>query len=58
MAADCISKAQSDAAYGDKGIAMKNSVRYDGDGGQDKKFEGEAPAKSDSAQLVQYTGRQ
>lgn len=45
-------------SMGDKGIAMKNSIRYDGDGGQTKKFEGEAPAKTDGAALVQYTGRQ
>lgn len=58
MAADCISKAQANAAYGDKGIAIKNSVKFDGDRGQSMKFEGLPPKENDSAKLAQYTGRQ
>jgi hypothetical protein len=45
-------------SMGDKGIAMKNNARYDGDSGQGEKFEGMAPSKSDNAATAQYTGRQ
>ena len=43
-------------ALGDKGIAMKNSTRFDGDSGQGEKFEGEAPTKGDSASQTEYSG--
>lgn len=58
MAADCISKSQTNAAYGDRGIAIKSSVKFEGDAAQNKKFEGLAPKENDSAKLAQYTGRQ
>jgi hypothetical protein len=60
MAADCISIKQSDSlrAYGDRGIAIKSSQKFEGPANQTKKFEGLAPEKSDSAALAQYTGRQ
>lgn len=48
----------SDGSMGDEGIAMKNSTRDDGDGGQSKKFEGVAPQRSSSASQVQFSGRQ
>ena len=67
MAEDCMSNAQRiqaglntniDASYGDKGIALKNNPRYEGDSGQSKAEEGLAPLKTASAALVQQTGRQ
>lgn len=48
----------NDGAMGDENIAMKNSTRYDGDGGQSKKFEGLAPTKNANASQAQFTGRQ
>ena len=48
----------NDGAMGDQDIAMKNSPRYDGDGGQSKKFEGLTPQKSSPASQVQFSGRQ
>jgi hypothetical protein len=45
-------------SMGDDGIALKNNVKFDGDSGQGKKFEGLAPEKADGASTVQYTGRQ
>ena len=47
-----------DGSMGDKGIAMKNNTRYDGDSGQGKKFEGLSADKTASASQVQYSGRQ
>jgi len=49
---------ETNSAMGDRGIAMKTDSRFDGDRGQNKKFEGLAPAPSDSARLAQQTGRQ
>lgn len=45
-------------SMGDQGIAMQSNTKYDGDNGQDQKFEGMAPAKLDKASTVEYTGRQ
>lgn len=45
-------------AYGDKGLTIQASAKFDGDNGQSKKFEGLAPTELDSAATVQYTGRQ
>ena len=56
MCVECL--ANQNAAMGDKGIAIKDDPRYDGDQGQDKKFEGMAPGKTDSAKTVENTGRQ
>jgi len=48
----------SNGSMGDKGIAMKNSLKYDGDNGQDKKFEGLAPETTANAAQVENSGRQ
>lgn len=45
-------------SLGDKGVAIKASLRYEGDNGQDKKFEGIAPGKTASAAEAEETGRQ
>lgn len=50
--------ARNYGSMGDEGVAIKSSTRYDGDNGQNQKFEGTAPAKLDSGAVVQYTGRQ
>lgn len=45
-------------ALGDKGLAIKTSVRYEGLGEQSEKFEGMGPTKTASAAEAEYTGRQ
>jgi hypothetical protein len=45
-------------ALGDKGLAIKTSVRFEGLGAQSQKFEGMAPEKTASASEAEYTGRQ
>jgi hypothetical protein len=47
-----------ESSMGDKGIAMKNNPKFDGDGEQNMKFEGMAPKRIASATEAQYTGRQ
>lgn len=57
MARDCLSIAQ-ESSMGDKGIAIKNNPRYDGDSGEGKKFEGTAPSTGVSAAQAENSGRQ
>lgn len=70
MCANCRSSYQSqdfndkpfgytnDGSMADKGVAMKANTRYDGDNGQDEKFEGMAPGTTASAAEAQNSGRQ
>jgi hypothetical protein len=45
-------------ALGDKGLAIKSSVRFDGIGNQSQKFEGMPPEKTASASEAEYMGNQ
>jgi hypothetical protein len=50
--------ATKNSSMGDDGIAIKNSIRYDGYNSQSEKFEGEHPGKSVGAKEAEYEGRQ
>jgi|LauGreDrversion4_2_1035121.scaffolds.fasta_scaffold624008_2 hypothetical protein len=57
MAYDCRSAAQ-ESSMGDKGIAIKQTHKFEGDPDQDMKFEGKSPSKTADASEAEYTGRQ
>jgi hypothetical protein len=57
MAYDCRSAAQ-ESSMGDKGIAIKQTHKFEGDPDQDIFFEGKHPNKTADASTAENTGHQ